>query len=123
MDYKSKVVGFGDIALDFLEEKMLILFNEDAPSELAELSVLHEKQEMPKDVSRGDIVSLGSDEYVVTAVGDEANETLKMLGHCCLVFHGKDEVELPGQIQLKGEKLPDLKQGDYIKIQFLGGNE
>ena len=27
---------------------------------------------------------------------------------------------LPGQIQLKGEKLPDLTVGDYIKIQFLG---
>lgn len=123
MNYISKITGFGDMALDFLQENMLILFNDDAPVELAELSVLHEKQELTRDVCVGDIISLGEDDYLVTAVGSEAKETLKMLGHCCLVFGGKDSVELPGQIQLKGEKLPDLKVGDYIKIQFLGGNE
>ncbi|WP_290770713.1 PTS glucitol/sorbitol transporter subunit IIA [Anaerofustis sp.] len=122
MDYKSKITGFGDMALDFLNENMLILFNEDAPLELAELSVLHEKQEMANDVCVGDVISLGNDDYIVTAIGSEANDTLKTLGHCCLVFSGKDEVELPGQIQLKGEKLPDIKKEDYIKIKFLGGN-
>lgn len=123
MDYKSKIIGFGDIALDFLSEKMLILFNEDAPLELAELSVLHEKKELDSEIKVGDFISLGDNDYVVTAVGAEANDTFKMLGHCCLVFGGKDEVELPGQIQLKGEKLPELKQGDYIQIKFLGGHK
>lgn len=123
MNYKSKITGFGDMALEFLQENMLILFNDDAPIELAELSVLHEKQELTRDVCVGDIISLGDDDYIVTAIGDEAKETLKMLGHCCLVFGGMDQVELPGQVQLKGEKLPDLKQGDYIQIKFMGGNE
>ena len=75
MDYKSKIIGFGDIALDFLSEKMLILFNEDAPLELAELSVLHEKKELDSEIKVGDFMSLGDNDYVVTAVGAEANDT------------------------------------------------
>ena len=48
MKYKYKIVGLGPDALAFLEDEdmnFIIIFNEDAPPELAELSVLHTKAE------------------------------------------------------------------------------
>ena len=118
MSYESEITGFGDLALDFLNENMLIMFNDNAPPELAELSVLHSEQPLEQDVHVGDKIVLGSYEYEVTAIGDEANATLKSMGHCCLMFNGLDEALLPGQIELKGSELPRLKEGDYFKIYF-----
>ena len=116
--YKSKITGFGEMALDFLDEEFLIIFNNNAPAELADLSVLHEKADVARDVKVGDKVKLGKYDYVVTAVGSEANDTLMLLGHASLVFKGADAVELPGQFMLKGDELPrDLKEGDYIIIE------
>ncbi len=48
MKYQSEIVGLGPDALAFLEDEdmnFIIIFNEDAPPELAELSVLHTKAE------------------------------------------------------------------------------
>ena len=47
MKYQSKIVGLGPDALAFLDDEdmnFIIIFNEDAPPELAELSVLHKSR-------------------------------------------------------------------------------
>lgn len=118
MNYISKITGFGDMALDFLGENMLIVFNEGAPPELAEISVLHTKAEVEKDIEVGDEIILGDKTYTVSAIGGEANYTFKTMGHCCLMFNGKDETELPGQIELKGNGLPELKINDKFEINY-----
>ncbi|RBP65385.1 PTS system glucitol/sorbitol-specific IIA component [Alkalibaculum bacchi] len=117
MKYNVKITGIGDIALDFLSENMIILFNDNAPAELAEISVLHEISELTGDVAVGDQVTICDEEYVVTAVGDEALHTLKKMGHCSLKFDGADTPSLPGTIHLKGEKNPTFEVGKYITIQ------
>lgn len=115
MIYRAKITGFGEMAMDFLSENILIIFNNTAPAELADLSVLHDPSDVVRNVKVGDKVRLGNHKYDVTAVGDEANETLKLLGHCTLCFKGLDQVELPGQIMLKGTETPtDLTVGDLI---------
>ena len=45
MKYKATITGLGECALDFLDEccNFIIIFNEDAPPELADISVLHTK--------------------------------------------------------------------------------
>ena len=53
MKYQSKIVGLGPDALAFLDDEdmnFIIIFNEDAPPELAELSVLHTKAELKKNI-------------------------------------------------------------------------
>ena len=119
MDYKSQITGFGPLALDFLGENMIIVFNDNSPSELAELSVLHRVSPVDQDIRTGDVVIFGDYSYVVTAVGEEANKTFRTMGHCTFKFTGKVEVELPGHIELSGSALPaDIKIGDMLEIIF-----
>ena len=50
MKYDVTVTGLGDMALAFLDPAMemrfVILFNDDAPAELAELAILHTQSEV-----------------------------------------------------------------------------
>ncbi len=118
MDYKSQITGIGPMALDFLAENMVIVFNDNAPSELAELSILHKECQVDQDIKAGDVVVIGNGSYVVTAVGEEANKTFQTMGHCTLKFTGKQEVELPGHIELLGEGIPEIKIGDMLEILY-----
>lgn len=116
--YQSKITGIGDLALDFLAENMLVLFNDNAPAELAEISILHSIEEMERDIKVGDVLTIGNNSYVVTAIGNEANYTFRTMGHCSLKFNGFTEVTLPGEIELSGDRLPEIKIGDMLIIEF-----
>ena len=113
MKYKATITGLGECALDFLDEccNFIIIFNEDAPPELADISVLHTKS--------GDTVRICGVEYTIADVGWEALNTLKELGHCTLSFKGLDTVERPGIIELIGEpiKAEQLLVGGTIEIE------
>ncbi len=104
--YQSIITGLGEQAMDFREENMLILFADNAPDALAEIAVLHEHKAMPeKEIKAGDSFFIAGEKYLVTAVGREANHTFQTMGHCTLRFDGQDEPNLPGEIQLSGEKI------------------
>ena len=118
MDYKSQITGIGPMALDFLDEKMIIVFNDNAPDELAELSILHKPCPVDQEIKVGDVVAIGNASYIVTAVGEEANKTFSTMGHCTLKFTGQSEVELPGHIELSGDEMPEIKIGDMLEIIF-----
>ena len=122
MKYDVTVTGLGDMALAFLDPAMemrfVILFNEDAPAELAELSILHTKAELTEAPAPGDTIKIGEKTYKVTAVGDEAIHTLKELGHCTLAFTADTEPYRPGCINLDGEVITeaDVANGTVIQI-------
>lgn len=121
MKYSAKITKLGNEALQFLEEEncnFLIIFNEDAPEELAEISVLHEKKPLLAAPQKGDIVVICEKVFTVTDVGYEAINTLEELGHCTLSFKGKMTVDRPGIIELAGDPLlpSDIHIGGYIEI-------
>ena len=122
MKYDVTVTGLGDMALAFLDPAMemrfVILFNDDAPAELAELAILHTKAELTEAPAPGDTMKIGTKTYKVTAVGDEAIHTLKELGHCTLAFTADTEPYRPGCINLDGEIITeaDLANGTAIQI-------
>ncbi len=122
MKYNVTVTGLGDMALAFLDPAMemrfIILFNDNAPAELAELAVLHTQGEMTEAPAPGDTMKIGEKTYKVTAVGDEAIHTLKELGHCTLAFTADTEPYRPGCINLDGEIVTeaDLANGTEIQI-------
>lgn len=122
MKYDVTVTGLGDMALAFLDPAMemrfVILFNDDAPAELAELAILHTKGEMTEAPAPGDTMKIGEKTYKITAVGDEAIHTLKELGHCTLAFTADTEPYRPGCINLDGEIITeaDLANGTVIQI-------
>ena len=122
MKYDVTVTGLGDMALAFLDPAMemrfVILFNDDAPAELAELAILHTKAELTEAPAPGDTMKIGEKTYKVTAVGDEAIHTLKELGHCTLAFTADTEPYRPGCINLDGEIITeaDVANGAVIQI-------
>ncbi len=122
MKYVTKVTGWGEDALGFLELEdcnFIIIFNNNAPAELAEIAVLHEKAELKADPAVGDTVIIGSKAFDITAVGSEALHTLRTLGHCTLSFKGGSEPERPGCIMLEGGEAltpDDIKVGAAIEI-------
>ncbi|MGL4608049.1 MAG: PTS glucitol/sorbitol transporter subunit IIA [Eubacteriaceae bacterium] len=109
--YQSKITEIGSMVDELMEAGMLIVFNDDAPDALREMSVLHTIEELVHPVKVDDIVVFGNKEFLVTAVGYEANETLKTMGHCTFCFNGADKVEIPGQIELLGEEKPVVEVG------------
>jgi len=118
MHYKTVITKLGDLVSEIAGQGMLIVFNADAPPELAELSVLHTAGALERDVQANDTVLFGNNEYVVTAVGEEASHTLRKMGHCSFGFTGGANAEMPGQIMLAGGNLPSLQVGDPFEIHF-----
>lgn len=122
MKYSSEITGFGPEAFEFLEPELalnfVIIFNEDAPPELAELAILHKKADVIADPAKGDILMIGENVYTITAVGSKAPQTLRELGHCTLAFGGGEEAFRPGCIMLEGPMLSrdSVKVGDRIEI-------
>ena len=122
MKYSSEITGFGPEAFEFLEPELALnfvsIFNEDAPPELAELAILHKKADVIADPAKGDILMIGENVYTITAVGSEAPQTLRELGHCTLAFGGGEEAFRPGCIMLEGPMLSkdSVKVGDRIEI-------
>ena len=122
MKYFTKITGWGEDALGFLEEEdmnFLVIFNNTAPDELAEISLLHEPAELKADPAPGDTLMIGGKAFDVTAVGTEAIHTLRTLGHCTLSFQGGTEPERPGCIMLEGEeslRKEDITVGSSIEL-------
>ena len=122
MKFNATITGMGPEALVFLGPEMdpqfVVIFNEDAPPELAELSILHTKSEVNETPAVGDMLKLGKKVYTITAVGDEAAHTIATLGHCTLTFSADSEPYRPGCIMLDGEPITadDIPVGETIQI-------
>ena len=122
MKYEVTVTGLGDMALAFLDPAMemrfVILFNDNAPAELAELAILHTEAELKDAPAPGDTMKIGEKTYKITAVGDEAIHTLATLGHCTLAFTADTEPYRPGCINLDGEIITEADVADGTVIQI-----
>lgn len=113
--YNVTITGLGAMAIELMESGTMIIFDENAPEELSEISVLHTSSRLEKDVKPGDTLSIGEYSYKILDIGSEANHTLKSMGHCSLKFEGS-KVQLPGEIVLEGD-MPIVKVGDDIIIK------
>ena len=78
MKFHCSVTGWGDEALQFLQEpdlNFIILFNENAPEELADISILHTVGNLTQVPAPDDTLIIGDKIFTITAVGEEAKET------------------------------------------------
>lgn len=120
MKYQATITGWGDLAKEFLNPacNFIIIFNNNAPPELAEISVLHTISELTADPVKGDKMRVCGKEYTITDVGPEALMTLRELGHCTVSFNGAEHAPRPGMIELSGEPFTedDLVEGGTIEI-------
>jgi len=124
--YLTEVTRVGPEAEEFLEEaKTLVLFEEGAPPELAEISVLHEHKERREEPPEaGDIMTINDREFRITAVGESAWKNMLQIGHASFKFNGAEEVELPGEICLEesgSEGISEsIQPGVQVEIRATG---
>lgn len=117
MVYESVVLEIGEDVEAFLEENLVVLFNESVPADLKSVAIVHEDKDMNGIVEADDYFILGDVSYKVLAVGDKANETLKELGHCTIKFGTPSEDDLPGMIIVEDKEIPELAVGMPVKFQ------
>lgn len=116
MKYKVEITSIGPLAGDLLTAGDMVIFEQCEMEALAEVCFMHTRGDLAEPVAVGDKVMIGESSYTVAAVGEEAQHTLKTLGHCTLKFTDDPKVELPGQINLKGDGVPAPQIGDIISI-------
>ncbi|AIF53040.1 PTS glucitol/sorbitol transporter subunit IIA [Pelosinus sp. UFO1] len=113
--YNTTVTTIGGFVSAFYEEKLIIIFKDNAPEELADYCVLHSGNEVSDTVKQGDVLIVAGLEYKVVYVGDEVQTNLENLGHITLRFDGNTE-GLGGSLYLEDKELPAIKIGDVISI-------
>lgn len=114
--YHAQVTSVGDEAQIFLRSGILIIFDNKAPADLLEISVGHTKGELTAPVKVGDSVFVSGNEYKVTFVGSEANETLFSMGHATFRLNWDENDVLPGDIIVTGKYSFNPSAGDVILI-------
>jgi PTS system glucitol/sorbitol-specific IIA component len=115
--YQGTVTAIGPYVGEFIDHKILVLFGEEAPEELAEFAILHDGKELKEELVVGDRVFLDDFQYQVLAVGEVANNNLKNLGHLILKFNGEHEPEMPGDVCVENKPLPEIEPGLKIRIE------
>jgi glucitol/sorbitol PTS system EIIA component len=114
--YQTVITGIGPMAAQFLGEKMIVLFKDNAPEELADYCFLHQINRLDEPIKAGDVLKLDGSQYRITAVGDAVNQNLASLGHITLTFSGSETADLPGNLILENRDIPELKVGTNIQI-------
>jgi glucitol/sorbitol PTS system EIIA component len=115
----SVVSSIGPMALDFVEDKVLILFGPQAPAELKEVAIIHEfENEAQEPVVVGQRLLIDDQVYHVLTLGTEANHNLLELGHISIYFTEPPAEILPGSVYVSPFNFPKIAVGS--KIQFLG---
>ncbi len=118
MKYEIEIVKVGSFVKEMLENGEMIIFDDCPNDVLADICYMHTPCEIKSPIEVGDTITIGKKAYAITAIGEEAIKTLTELGHCSFKFNGADKTELPGQIELKGDGMPDLLEiGDKIIIE------
>ena len=95
-------------------DRMIILFDQSIKSAMPDLmdySVILNILHNGLYIKQGDILKIGNDEFVVSAVGEIANRTLRQLGHCVIHFDGAQKPRLPGNIHVEKLDIPSLEAG------------
>lgn len=114
--YETQVNKIGPSVTDFLGEKMLILFGDNAPAELSDYCLTITVNDVDNEIEVGDVLQIAEHQYKITAVGDAVKKNLTSLGHITLKFDGSETPELPGSLYLEDTTIHDVHEGDTIQI-------
>lgn len=115
---KSVVKTIGSLALDFEEDKILILFGPKAPSELQDISIIHEFIEIDplSFEDQPTYLIVDNRKYEIIQIGSQAMKNLQELGHISLYFTDPPEEILPGAVYLFPQVLPKIQVGTCIEF-------
>jgi PTS system glucitol/sorbitol-specific IIA component len=114
--YEMCITRIGELVDQFISKGILVFFQEGAPDELAEFSILHTHSDLKENIKTGDCIIFCDKEFLITGVGDLANKNLETLGHLILKNNGLLETELPGDVSVEEEPFPSICVGEKIKM-------
>jgi PTS system glucitol/sorbitol-specific IIA component len=114
--YENKVKAIGGAVKEFKDADFLLIFGDSAPDGLKDYCYSVDVNPIQGVIQPGQVIHFDDQDYVITAVGDEAPKTLKELGHCTIRFNGASVPELPGSLYVEKKPLPDMKVGTVIRI-------
>jgi PTS system glucitol/sorbitol-specific IIA component len=102
----------------FKEDNTVILFGSGAPKEFREMSVIHEFYELPeKPLIVGGTIHFGDESFTITALGTQANQNLKELGHISIYFKEPFAEILPGAVFVSPHTFPTINEGTVISFK------
>ena len=117
--YEVSVTAIGKLARKFLEtNNSVILLDEGAHPNLAEMVIEHTPSELVGEIAVGDTLSVGKQKYKIVRVGENANDTIRESGPCTILYNARGS--WPGQIDVDGTGLPSFTLG--VKFRFTGKN-
>ncbi|MBG9813662.1 hypothetical protein ABD68_19425 [Bacillus endophyticus] len=117
--YQSIVTEVGSQVELFLQEKMIILFNDSAPDDLRDVSVVHKRCSLEEDIKIGDELVIDNQSFKVTFVGNKVNETMRDLGHSTITFDGSSKSEMPGMICVEEKEIPTITSSSQLMFRQL----
>lgn len=112
--YQSTVIEIGADVDMFLEEKMMIIFNDSAPKDLRDIAIIHDIAPFEGEIEVGDELAFDNQTYKITFVGAKVNETVSELGHCTIAFNGADQADLPGTLCVEAKEMPNISVSTTI---------
>lgn len=115
--YDSVITAIGEEAPPFFSEGIAVLFSEDAPEELHDISIVHRPTVTDGGIQPGDRIVLGDETITVTAVGPVANDNLVNLGHFVVKRNGNTEHSQPGDVCCDVGEIPHVEPGDVFRIE------
>ena len=114
--YENKVKAMGECVNEFNDEKLLIIFGDNAPEEIADYCYSVDVNPINGEIKAGQFFEVDDERFQITAVGWEAPTTLAGLGHCTFKFNGATEPDQPGTICVEDKEMPELKIGTVLRI-------
>jgi glucitol/sorbitol PTS system EIIA component len=113
--YHTWVTQLGNMVAAFTEEKLIILFQENAPEELVDYCILHRGNYVADVIQANDVMVISGQDYKIVGVGDEVQTNLQNLGHITLRFDGSKEGQ-GGSVYLEDVAVPTVQAGDVLWI-------
>lgn len=114
--FETEVTNIGPEAELFKEEKMLILFGDNAPEGLAEYCYNIVMAKSNEDITPEMSLTFDDTSYQITAVGNVVDKNLNELGHITVKFTGETEAEMAGTLYVEKAEMPQLTVGTKIAI-------
>ena len=114
--FETSVQEIGAEAALFADDKMLILFGDNAPEGLKEYAYQIIINRAKEEITTEMILAIGKTDLKITAVGNLVTKNLNQLGHITMKFTGETTAELPGTLYLEGKEIPIITVGTKITI-------
>ncbi|GAA3010796.1 PTS glucitol/sorbitol transporter subunit IIA [Tetragenococcus solitarius] len=111
---QGKILQVGDQAVD-KDENILIFFGENVTEGLKPYSIIQAIDEPEKiELTAGNKVYFGEQEYQVTYVGRLVNQNLQTIQHTSFVFSEDAQNKMSSSVYLTPAKVPDISEGMTI---------